>query len=139
MDASKSIKNKVLNAEMGFICNELGDPARYIPSLRAKNLLDQKDTELIRSQPTSFQKTERLVEFLINRPGHTGEHSLDIFMNELKTQKVQVHIARRLQRTLKKMLKESETSEPSGKICHSLCTDIHPPVCVCVYAIYRRG
>ncbi len=117
MEASKEIKDKVLVVEMGYICTELGDPSRYIPSLRAKNLLDQKDTQLIRSQTTNDIKTERLVEFLLKRQGHKGEHSLDIFINELKNQKVQVHIARRLQRTLKKMMKESEsgTSELSGK------------------------
>ncbi len=138
----KSLKTTVLKAEMAFICEELGDPARYIPSLRGKNLLDQKDTDLIRSQPTSFHKTQHLVEILLNRKGQNSEHPLDILINELKKQRVQVHIARRLQRTLKKMLKEyeSETSEPNGentRMC--LCSCGTALYCVCYIGVAGAG
>ncbi len=115
MEGSNSLKTTVLRAEMGYLCEELGDPVRYIPSLRSKDLLDQKDTDLIRSQVTSFQKTQHLMEILLRRRGDMSEHPLDILTTELKKQKVQVHIARRLQRTLKKKLKESQ-SETDGKI-----------------------
>jgi len=107
-----SVKTSVLKDEMGYLCEELGDPGRYIPSLRAKNLLDTNDTEVIRNAPTSARKTELMLDIMMKREGHLSEHPLDIFINELKKQRVQVHIARRLGRTLKKRTKEAE-SNPS--------------------------
>ena len=133
MDSSKSVKTLVLQTEMSYLCEELGDPGRYIPSLRSKNLLDSKDADLIRSKPTSNEKVELLIDLVLKREGHTSEHPLDILINELKKQRVQVHIARRLQRTLKK-LKDSDT-ESNGiykvngeNLCVCVC------VCVCVCA-----
>lgn len=114
MDRSKPTKTQVLKDEMAYLCEELGDPGRYIPSLRAKSLLDSRDSEQIKAQPTNHQKTEVLLDIILRREGNSSEHPLDILITELKKQRVQVHIARRLQRTLKKRQRDSDDGA-SGK------------------------
>ena len=127
MDGSKAVKTAVLNEEYSYLCNELGDPGRYFPHFRSKNLLDNKDCERIRSKATSSEKTELLLEIVMGREGPYSEHPLDILISELKKQRVQVHIARRLQRTLKRQIKDS-----GGGVCVRVNERVYIYMCVCL-------
>lgn len=128
MSVPNVLKTEVLKEEFMYLCDELGDPSRYFPHLRSKSLIDGKDCERIRSKVVSSEKTEELLNTLLSRKDAHGEHPLDVLISDLKKQRVQVHIARRLQRTLKK---KTQTVETTNGVCVSVW------VCVCDSCLVR--
>ena len=103
----KDLKNRVLEEQMGFLCEELGDPGRYFPHLRSKGVLDSMDCQSIRSKVTFQDKIQELVSVLKVRESNKGEHSFDVLVEAFKKQRVQAHIARCLQKALAKARKEA--------------------------------
>ena len=96
------LKDKVLEKQIEFLCEELGDPGRYFPQLKSKGILNVSDCELIRSRVTCREKIQELVGLVKGRRSNKGEHSFDILVDALKKQRVQAHIARGLQKALAK-------------------------------------
>ncbi len=103
----KEVKTQVLEEQIGYLCEELGDPGRYLPQLRSKGILNSEDCQIIRSKVTFTEKTHALVELLKGRQSTKGEHSLDLLVDALKKQRVQAHIARGLQKALAKATDEA--------------------------------
>ena len=103
-----SLKELVLLEKIGYLCEELGDPGRYFHELRGKNVLNTFDTQLIKSKPTNRKKTEEFVTLISRRRSSHGQHGLDVFVEALKKQRVQAHIARTLLCALNKKKAEAE-------------------------------
>ena len=98
----------MLLEKIGHLCEELGDPGRYFPELRAKNVLSTVDTQLIKSKPTDNEKTEEFVTLISTRQSSHSQHGLDVFVEALKKQRVHAHVARNLLRALAKKKAEAE-------------------------------
>ena len=98
----RDIKTQVLEQEMNFLCEELGDPGRYFPHLRSKGLLDDSDCQNIRSKVTARDKTQEMIEIVKKRVSTKEEHSFDVLVDAFKKQRVQAHIARGLQKAFSK-------------------------------------
>ena len=112
------LKESVLLDKMGYLCEELGDPGRYFPELRSKNVLSTVDTQLIKTKPTDREKTEVFVELISKRRSNHGQHGLDVFVEALKKQRVHAHVARTLLRALNKKKAEVEkTSKFIKRVC----------------------
>ena len=110
----KSLKTRVLNEQFSYLCDELGDPGRYIPFMRSKGVLIERDSEEIRNKTTSADKAEAFVQKLINnKEGKNQESSFDIFINALRKQKVQAHISRVLLKSFSKL--KSSAEEEAGE------------------------
>ena len=106
------LKESVLLEKIGYLCEELGDPGRYFPELRAKNVLNTTDTQFIKTKPTDREKTEEFVTMISKRRSSHGQHGLDVFVEALKKQRVHAHVARTLLRALnKKKAEEERTSK----------------------------
>ena len=124
------LKASVLLEKIGFLCEELGDPGRYFPELRSKNVLDTGDAQLIKSKATDREKTEEFVTLISKRRSAQGQHGFDVFVEALKKQRVHAHVARALQRALNKMKAEEDKSgefESTGLVllCGlSICCDV---------------
>ena len=50
------LKGKVLIGRVDYLSDELGDPARYFPALRAKGVLFPEDCERIKAKVTAREK-----------------------------------------------------------------------------------
>ena len=100
------MKQFVLEDQMAFLCEELGDPGRYFPYLRSKRMLDSSDCQSIRSQVTFKEQVQSLMDLLKSRQSSKGESAFDVLVDALKKQRVQAHIARALQRALAKAKEE---------------------------------
>ncbi len=101
-EVEKGLKKLVLEEQMDFLCEELGDPKRYFPYLRSKGTLDNLDCQSIRAQTTFKEQVEQMISLLKGRQSYKGEHAFDVLVEALKQQRVQAHIARSLQRALAK-------------------------------------
>ena len=110
-----SLKESVLLEKISYLCEELGDPGRYFPELRAKNVLSVVDTQLIKSKPTDQEKTSEFVTLISRRRSSHGQHGLDVFVEALKKQRVHAHVARTLLRALNKKKAEAERTSMSVK------------------------
>ena len=107
----------VLEEQMGFLCEELGDPKRYFPYLRSKGTLDNIDCQSIRAQTTFKEQVEEMISLLKGRQSRKGEHAFDVLVEALKQQRVQAHIARSLQKALAKARNEMiSSSTASGEL-----------------------
>lgn len=113
--SEKVLKKQVLEEQMGFLCEELGDPKRYFPYLRSKGALDSSDCQSIRAQTTFKEQVEEMVSLLKGRQSRKGEHAFDVLVEALKQQRVQAHIARSLQKALAKA--KEDTTMSNGKPC----------------------
>jgi hypothetical protein len=113
MEALDQVKQSVLEDQIGYLCEELGDPGRYFPHLRAKRLLDASDCQSIRAQVTFKDQVQLLIGLLKTRRSSKGESAFDVLVDALKKQRVQAHIARALQRALAKA--KDETIIPNGE------------------------
>lgn len=102
------LKETVLLEKIAYLCEELGDPGRYFPELRSKNVLNMTDTQLIKTKPTDRDKTEEFVTLISKRRGNNGQHGLDVFVDALKKQRVHAHVARTLLRAFNKKKAEAE-------------------------------
>lgn len=105
-DSKAHLKRSVLEDQMGFLCEELGDPGRYFPYLRSKRMLDSSDCQTIRSQATFREQVLKLVGILKCRESSKGEQAFDVLVDALKKQRVQAHIARTLQKALARASEE---------------------------------
>lgn len=110
------LKKTVLLEKIGYLCEELGDPGRYFPELRAKNVLSTVDTQLIKSKPTDNEKTDEFVTLISKRQSSQGQHGLDVFVEALKKQRVHAHVARTLLRAFNKKKAEAERTCESVKL-----------------------
>lgn len=105
-EQSRSLKKSVLEDQMGFLCEELGDPGRYFPYLRSKRMLDSTDCQSIRSQVAFKDQIQELIGLLKSRETSKGEGAFDVLVDALKRQRVQAHIARALLKALAKAKEE---------------------------------
>lgn len=111
------LKESVLLEKIGYLCEELGDPGRYFPDLRSKNVLNTVDTQLIKTKSTDREKTEEFVTLISKRRSSHGQHGLDVFVDALKKQRVHAHVARTLLRALnKKKAEEERTSSGANNL-----------------------
>jgi len=108
------LKKKVFKSQLPYLIQNLGDPSRYIPYLIANDVLDKCDKEEIRAQVTSKRKAELFIDKLIEREGASA---FDEFVQALLEERVQSHIARRLQEALAYEREHSlpQSSKKTGK------------------------
>ena len=71
-------------------------------------MLEQGDCESIRTKSTAREKVDEFVTIIHNRESSKGESAFDVFVEALKSQKVQAHIARSLLRAFAKRKNETE-------------------------------
>ncbi len=102
------VKQDVLREQESYLCEEIGDPGRYFASLRSKGILSQGDCDVIRKQHTPDQMVGEFVRILITQRGRNDVSSFDVFVEALKNQRVQAHIARSLMKTYAKRKAERE-------------------------------
>ena len=74
------LKFKVFYEHMDYLSEELGDPERYLPSLKARGVLDEMDCEIIRSKVTSRKKANVFVETVYERESSTGKPAFNVFV-----------------------------------------------------------
>lgn len=111
MEVSEQLaKQMVLEDQIGFLCEELGDPGRYFPYLRSKRMLDTSDCQSIRAHATFKDQVQELIGLLKSRQSSKGEGAFDVLVDALKKQRVQAHVARALQRALAKAKEEGVLS-----------------------------
>ena len=115
-DELRKIKRKVLAEQRDYLTVELGDPSRYLPFLRSRGVLEQSDCERIRAPVTSQDKVEELLTVLETKTNPRDRDAFDVFVEALRDKKVQVHIARTLNRSFVKAKKDWSVSrsEDSG-------------------------
>jgi hypothetical protein len=94
------LKGKVLIGRVDYLSDELGDPARYFPALRAKGVLFPEDCDRIKAKVTASEKVYEMIELIHTRHSEKDGHAMDVLMEALRKQRVQAHIARELQRAL---------------------------------------
>lgn len=104
----QKVKQEVLKEQEAYLCEELGDPGRYFPFLRSKGVLAQQDCESIRNQPTTDLRVGVFVKALVTLRGNSGVSAFDVFVEALKKQKVQAHIARSLLKAFARKKGEKE-------------------------------
>ena len=92
------VKKKVLRDQIPYLQQNLGDPSRYIPYLVQGDVLDSHEGNFIRSKPTSKEKLETFLQFLIKDRKEVS--TFDVLVAALEDLKIQSQVARRLQRTL---------------------------------------
>ena len=71
-------------------------------------MLEQGDCENIRAKTTAREKVDEFVTTIHKRESFKGEPAFDVFVEALKSQKVQAHIARCLLRAFAKRKNEVE-------------------------------
>ena len=103
----RSLKLQVLNEHRDFLCKELGDPARYLPYLSSKGVLDENNVERIKSKATNSDKVTELVESLTHCSESYNGHPLDVLIEGIKRQKVQLHISRMLSNAANKLIRDT--------------------------------
>lgn len=103
----RSLKLQVLNEHRDFLCRELGDPARYLPYLRSKGVLDDNSADRIKSKATTSDKVAELVESLNQCGENYNGHPLDVLIEGIKRQKVQLHISRVLLKAANKLIRDT--------------------------------
>ena len=99
---TKKLKHEVWDEQIAYLTEELGDPSRYFPYLMSKGVLSGDDCARVKAEVTNSEKVRKLVEIVKKRESKLGDPSLDVFVDALKKQKVQAHIARALQRAYAK-------------------------------------
>lgn len=97
-EVMKKIKKKVFNQQNKYLVETLGDPSRYFPYMVSADILNFSDKEHIRSKITSKEKAETFIDILMQREEASA---FDEFVEALLEERVQSHIARRLQQALK--------------------------------------
>ena len=102
------LKESVLLEKMDYLCEELGNPGRYFPELRTKNVLNTTDTQFIKTKPTDREKLEEFITMISKRRSSHGQHGFDVFVEALRKQRVHAHVARTLLRALNKKKIEAE-------------------------------
>lgn len=97
-EVMKKLKKKVFNQQNKYLVETLGDPSRYFPYMVSADILNFSDKEHIRSKITSKEKAETFIDILMQREEASA---FDEFVEALLEERVQSHIARRLQQALK--------------------------------------
>lgn len=100
----RTLKLKVLRDHRDFLCRELGDPARYLPYLKSKGVLDDSGADRIKSKGTTSEKVDELVDALTRCGESYNGHPLDVLIDGIKRQKVQLHISRVLLKAANKLI-----------------------------------
>ena len=116
-DEMRRLKRRVLLEKCDYLVTELGDAVRYLPFLRSKGVVDQSDCERIRAQETCQAKVMMLVDVLESNTYSArarDRDAFDVFVEALREKKVQVHIARELNRSFVKA-KKALASSSEGK------------------------
>ena len=138
---SNLLKRSVLEDQMGFLCEELGDPGRYFPYLRSKRMLDSSDCQTIRSQATFREQVQQLIGILKGRESSKGEQAFDVLIDALKKQRVQAHIARTLQKALTRASEEPMLTNGMQLLAASLfvCLFVCSFVClfICLFVCFQ--
>lgn len=117
----KRLKAEVLRDQLYYLTEELGDPSRYFPFLKSRHVLEANDCDRIRGRVTARERTEEFVETLgRHKEGARGEAAFDAFVEALKRQKVQAHIARTLQKAFAKKKAEAEKRKGERGGCDTL-------------------
>jgi len=96
-DNSSEEKEKVLAEMSPYLYRSLGDPSRYIPHLMARHLLDVMDKDAIKAEETSQRKVKVFVDMLKQK----GACGFDLFVDVLLEERVESHIARKLQQAFR--------------------------------------
>lgn len=104
------LKKRVLKQQYRYLVDTLGDPSRYMPYMIAAEILDVSHKETIRSKVTSKEKAGEFIDMLMNSEGASA---FDEFVEALLEERVQSHIARKLQQALK-LEKEKANPPPPG-------------------------
>lgn len=98
------LKFQVLEATQEDISEQLGDPGRYFASFKAKDFISHADTEEIKAEKTSIERTNLLIEKILgpkrNKRGRMNEHPYDVFVAALRRMRVHIHIVKILNNAL---------------------------------------
>jgi len=108
------VKKKVLAEMSPYLYRSLGDPSRYIPHLMARHLLDVTDRDAIKAEETSQRKVKVFVDMLKKK----GACIFDGFVEVLLEERVESHIARKLQQEFRNEQENalSSASEYTGLV-----------------------
>ena len=105
----KELKKQVLEDQVHDLSENLGDPKRYFPALRAKGVLNRDDCEIILHEVTKRAKAAKMVDLLCEgRQGRDGSSVFDVLVEVLNREGVHTSLARNLQKALEKVLQEEE-------------------------------
>lgn len=121
------LKGKVLKQQYKYLVETLGDPSRYMPYMIADDILNLSDKEIIRSKITSKEKAETFIDMLMQREEASA---FDEFVEALLEERVQSHIARKLQQALKLEIENSNIppaaqTNATGKYIQAPITGLH--------------
>ena len=104
------LKKKVLKQQYQYLVNNLGDPSRYMPYMIAADIFDISHKEIIRSKVTSKDKAAEFIDMLMKSEVASA---FDEFVEALLEERVQSHIARKLNQVLT-VEKENANLPPPG-------------------------
>ena len=100
MDSSTDndeVKEKVLAEMSPYLYRSLGDPTRYIPHLMARHVLDVTDKDAVKAEEMSEKKVKVFVDMLKKK----GACAFDGLVEVLLEERVESHIARKLQQAFR--------------------------------------
>ena len=105
----KELKKQALEDQVHDLSENLGDPKRYFPALRAKGVLNRDDCEIILNEVTKRSKVTKMVDLLCEgRQGKDGSSVFDVLVEVLNREGVHTSLARKLQKALEKIIQEEE-------------------------------
>ena len=113
MDDHEEMKKKVLRDQLPYLRQSLGDPCGYIPYLVQGDVFDSHDANFIRSKATSKEKLETFLWLLIK--DRKDVSAFDVFVTALEDLRIQIQVARRLQRTLAYEKEAAQNVDTTGK------------------------
>lgn len=98
------LKFEVLKAKQMEISEQLGDPGRYFASFKAKDFISHTDTEEIKTEKNSIERTNLMIEKILGptgkKRGRMNEHPYDVFVAALRRMRVHIHIVKILNNEL---------------------------------------
>lgn len=93
-----TLKLAVLRNELEYLQQGLGDPCRYLRAIRKEGYLTDEECQWIRSCTTDSEKIELFISMLCNQK---SSQAFDVFVAELRKQRIHASIASHLKRALR--------------------------------------
>jgi len=94
-----------------YLYRSLGDPTRYIPHLMARHVLDVTDKDAVKAEEMREKKVKVFVDMLKKK----GACAFDGLVEVLLEERVESHIARKLQQLIKH-LEMNKRTHYHGKV-----------------------
>lgn len=92
-----TLKLAVLRNELEYLQQGLGDPCRYLRAIRDEGYLTAEECQCIKSGTSDSEKIELFILMLCNQ---RSSKAFDVFVAELRKQRVHASIASHLKREI---------------------------------------